>query len=599
MAMLPILLLRRCATALAAGAACLSLTAVAVPTGALAQEPPPPVALLAAPDLSSPRATLLTFRTSVERAYDVLAAAYEQHRSEPGFGTSAAVAEKVSTAELLLRRAMATLDLSQVPAVSRQQIGVETVLLIKEVLDRLPPVEDVPDAAAVQAASPPITEWLVPYSDLHIVRLDEGARAGQFVFSARTVAGAQEFYDAVKAFAERPDARKDSFVFFTLTPGNLLPPKWYLWIEELPDWTRQPLLGQAVWQWVGLVLALTVLFGGYWIVTRRRFRRASKDAPPLRRFARRMLTPLMLILVVAAAIAVIDELNITGWLLVALDVVLYSVAYLAAAWIAYLLSVGSAEWVISSPRIDPAGIDASLLRIAARVVGLAAGIATIFYGATEIGLSIYGVIAGLGVGGLALGLAARPTLENLIGGLTLYADRTVKVGDFCQFGDKMGVVEEIGLRSTRIRAPDRTVITVSNADLSNMQIINYTRRDRSLLRAMIGLRYETTREQMQDVLERIRTLLLDHPAVVRNTVRVRFRELGSYALGVEVYAQVDRAAMNEFLEIQEGILLDIMRIIEECGTAIAFPSQTTYHVHEAAAARVGATAAATAPTRIS
>jgi MscS family membrane protein len=288
----------------------------------------------------------------------------------------------------------------------------------------------------------------------------------------------------------------------------------------------------------------------------------------------------MLILVVAAAIAVIDELNITGWLLVALDVVLYAVAYLAAAWIAYLLSVGTAEWVISSPRIDPAGIDASLFRIAARVVGLAAGIAVIFYGATEIGLSIYGVIAGLGVGGLALGLAARPTLENLIGGLTLYADRTVKVGDFCQFGDKMGVVEEIGLRSTRIRAPDRTVITVANADLSNMQIINYTRRDRSLLRTMIGLRYETTREQMQNVLERIRTLLLDHPAVVRNTVRVRFRELGSYALGVEVYAQVDRAAMNEFLEIQEGILLDIMRIIEECGTAIAFPSQTTYHVHE-------------------
>ncbi|MEX0698006.1 MAG: mechanosensitive ion channel domain-containing protein [Dongiaceae bacterium] len=562
------------------------VAAAAAPALSGAREADPRVALLATPDLSSPRATLQIFRASIERAYDVLAEAYEQHRGEPGLGTSPEVAEKVTTAELLLRRAMATLDLSQTPAVSRQHIGVETMLLIKEVLDRLPatPIDEVPDAADVRAASPPIADWLVPYSDIRIVRLEEGANAGQFVFSAATVARAREFYDAVRAFAERPDARADLFELYTLTPGNLLPPKWYLWIEELPEWTRQPLLGQTVWQWAGLVVALAVLFGGYWFVARRS-RRAPKSPTPVRRFVGRVLRPLGLIAVVIAAIAVIAELNITAWLLVGLEVVLYSIAYLAAAWIAYLVSVGTAEWVISSPRIDPAGIDASLLRIAARVVGLAIGIAIVFYGATEIGLSIYGVIAGLGVGGLALGLAARPTLENLIGGLTLYADRTVKVGDFCQFGDKMGVVEEIGLRSTRIRAPDRTVITVSNADLSNMQIVNFTRRDRSLLRTMIGLRYETTPAQMQEVLERIRTLLLDHPAVVRNTVRVRFRELGSYALGVEVYAQVDRAAMNDFLEIQEGILLDIMRIIEECGTAIAFPSQTTYHVHENAGGR--------------
>lgn len=563
-------------------AACVSLAATGVPVTTGAQEAKLPLALLSAPDLASPRATLETFQTSIERAYDVIAEAYEQHRREPGFWISAEVAEKVSTAELLLRRATATLDLSHVPAVSRHWVGVETVLLIKEVLDRLPttPIDNVPDTAEVRAASPPIADWVVPFSEMRIVRTEEGARAGQFVFSADTVARAREFYDAVKSFAERPDARADSFEFFTLTPGNLLPPKWYLWIEELPEWTRLPVLGQTVWQWTGLFVSLMILFGGFWLVSRLRFRRTRHDGSPLRRFASRVLTPLALVAVALAALAVIDELNITGWLGVSLDVVLSAVGYLAVAWIAYILAVGTAEWVISSPRVDPASIDASLLRIAARVVGLAAGIAVIFYGATEIGISIYGVIAGLGVGGLALGLAARPTLENLIGGLTLYADRTVKVGDFCQFGDKMGVVEEIGLRSTRIRAPDRTIVTVSNADLSNMQIINFTRRDRSLLRTMIGLRYETTRAQMQEVLERIRNLLLDHPAVVRSTVRVRFRELGSYALGVEVYAQVDRAEMSDFLEIQEGILLDMMRIIEECGTAIAFPSQTTYHVRE-------------------
>ena len=113
------------------------------------------------------------------------------------------------------------------------------------------------------------------------------------------------------------------------------------------------------------------------------------------------------------------------------------IAYLAAAWVAYLVCVGIGERMAASSRLGRASIDASLIRVAARVVGIAAVITTAFIGATDIGLPIYGVIAGLGVGGLALGLAARPTLENLIGGFILYADRPVRVGDFCKFGDKL------------------------------------------------------------------------------------------------------------------------------------------------------------------
>ena len=157
---------------------------------------------------------------------------------------------------------------------------------------------------------------------------------------------------------------------------------------------------------------------------------------------------------------------------------------------------GIGERIAASSRLERASIDASLIRVAARVAGIAAAIAIIFIGATEIGLPIYGVIAGLGVGGLALGLAARPTLENLIGGFILYADRPVRVGDFCKFGDEFGTVEEIGLRSTRIRAIDRTLITIPNAEFSNMELINFTRRDQTLLDTTIGLRYETTAAQM-------------------------------------------------------------------------------------------------------
>jgi len=538
------------------------------------------LALLAPPDLSSPRTTLSTLRQSVDSAYALLIEAYDEHRTNPGFGVSPEVAEKVSEARLLLRRAMAALDLSQVSAVNRQKTGLETVLLLKEILDRLPaiPSDAVPgvdEVAAAEAARTPIVDWLVPYSDLHIVRASEGSKAGQYVFSANTVARAPEFYDSIKALPQRPGAAEDFFEFYALTPGELLPPKWYLWIEELPPWTRMSIGGQAVWQWVGLLIALVVLFGGYWAIWRRRRQRVLPSPEP-RRFLTRMGAPIFLILVCIVALAIVDELNITGIPYKVVGAALIAVGYLAGASLIYLLCAGAAEWIISSPRINPASLDASLIRLVARTIGIAAVITVIFLGATDVGLPVYGVIAGLGVGGLALGLAARPTLENLIGGLILYADRPVRVGDFCRFGDKRGTVEEIGLRSTRIRALDRTVITVPNAEFSNMELINYTRRDRTHLRTTISLRYETTREQLRQILDRLRALLVENPDVIAETVRVRFVELGAYALGVEVYAYIDRPTNSGFLEVQEGILLAIMQIVEECGTAIAFPSQTVY-----------------------
>jgi MscS family membrane protein len=205
------------------------------------------------------------------------------------------------------------------------------------------------------------------------------------------------------------------------------------------------------------------------------------------------------------------------------------------------------------------------------VIGLAAAIAIIFYGATEIGLPLYGIIAGLGVGGLALGLAARPTLENLIGGIILYADRPVRVGDFAEFGNKMGVVEEIGLRSTRVRSLDRTIITVPNAEFSNMQIINHSRRDSTMLRTTIALKAETTTEQMHEVLDRLRKSLSDHADVDPASVRVRFKELTARSLNVELRAYIKRPSYGELLAVQEELLFRIKQIIEESGTGIAAP----------------------------
>ena len=195
---------------------------------------------------------------------------------------------------------------------------------------------------------------------------------------------------------------------------------------------------------------------------------------------------------------------------------------------------------------------------------------------SNFGFNVAALLASLGVGGIAVALAAQKTIENLFGGITLYADRPVRVGDFCRFGDKMGTVEEIGIRSTRVRTLDHTVITIPNATFSNIEIDNITARERIRLRAIITVRYETSPDQLRYILVEIRKLLYSHERVIPDTPRVRFINFGAYSLDIEVLAYVNTTDWSEFLGIREDIFLRIMDIIEASGTGFAFPSQTLY-----------------------
>jgi MscS family membrane protein len=195
---------------------------------------------------------------------------------------------------------------------------------------------------------------------------------------------------------------------------------------------------------------------------------------------------------------------------------------------------------------------------------------------SNFGFNVAALLAGLGVGGIAVALAAQKTIENLFGGLILYADRPVRVGDFCLFGDKMGTVEEIGIRSTRIRTLEHSVITVPNATFSNMEIDNLTLRERIRLRAILTVRYETTPDQLRYILVEIRKLLYSHERIIPDTPRVRFINFGAFSLDIEAVAYANTADWSEFLGIREDIFLQIIDIIEASGSGFAFPSQTLY-----------------------
>jgi small-conductance mechanosensitive channel len=190
--------------------------------------------------------------------------------------------------------------------------------------------------------------------------------------------------------------------------------------------------------------------------------------------------------------------------------------------------------------------------------------------------------AGLGAAGLAVALATQSTLENLVAGLTIYGDRPIRIGDFCCIGGIVGNVENIGLRSTRIRTLERTLVTIPNAEVAKHNLENFSLRDRMLLQTTLSLRYETTPDQLRYVLGRFRELFYGHPKVINKDMRVRFIGFGASSLDIEIFLYIRTNNKPVFLEICEDLNLRIIDILSEAGAAFAFPSQTAYLTRDTA-----------------
>jgi len=185
------------------------------------------------------------------------------------------------------------------------------------------------------------------------------------------------------------------------------------------------------------------------------------------------------------------------------------------------------------------------------------------------------ILAGLGIGGIAIALAAQKTIENLFGGVAVVSDRPVAVGDFCKFGDRVGTVEDIGLRSTRVRTLDRTLVSIPNAEFSSMVLENFSQRDKVWFHPTMNLRRDTTPKQVRNILEAIRRILTEDPKVETGALPVRFIGAGSYSLDIEIFAYIRTKDYDEYLKIQQDLLLRIMDAISAAGTALALPTQAS------------------------
>ncbi|MFY9676868.1 MAG: mechanosensitive ion channel domain-containing protein [Terriglobales bacterium] len=375
------------------------------------------------------------------------------------------------------------------------------------------------------------------------------------------------------------------WLFSSITLSRV--PELYETIEEHQVETKLPQSlvkttfgGMPLWQWLALLIAVPVAILIGWAIVLflaipRRLYLKLKKRPDLHSY-RRVSTPLLLVFAAIAHRIIAGRLGLPllshyyynrtvgvlisigfFWLLLRVNALIMQRLRSHAIAIGRL---GTGTLMLLGERL----LSAFLV-----ILGLLAILAIL-------GFNLTTVLAGLGIGGIAIAFAAQKTLENLFGGISVLADEVIRVGDYCRFGDKTGTVEDISLRSTRVRTDARTQLSIPNGTLATMSIENFSRRDKILFNPPLEIRYDTTGDQLRYLLAEIRRLLYQHPKVEAETASIRFANVDPSALRLEIFAYVRTQDSNEFAAVREDLLLRISEIVGRSGTSFAYPSQTLY-----------------------
>ena len=461
----------------------------------------------------------------------------------------------------------AAADYLQMSASRRQQQGADVATKLKDLMDRAfvgrlgristnpegNPDNGIADQQAIGVFSTPneSSDNDVP---VMLVRVTDPNGGKIWLFSSVTLSRVPELYDTIEA--HRVESK---------LPQSLV---------------KNTFLGLPLWQWLALLIAIPVAIIVGWAVVLflaipRRIYLKFKKRPDLHSY-RRVSMPLLLVFSAIAHNIIAGRLGLP-----------LLPRFYYHRTIGVLASIGFFWFLL---RIT--GVTMQRLRTHAIAVGrlgtgtlmllfqrlLSAFLVTLAVLAvlSIMGFNLTTVLAGLGIGGIAIAFAAQKTLENLFGGISVLADEVIRVGDYCRFGDKTGTVEDISLRSTRVRTDARTQLSIPNGTLATMSIDNYSRRDKILFNPALAIRCDTTGDQLRYILAEIRRLLYQHPKVEPETANIRFANVDPGALRLEIFAYVRTQDSNEFAAVREDLLLRIGEIVSRSGSSFAFPSQTLY-----------------------
>ncbi len=520
-------------------------------------------------DTSSPRATLNSFRTNVDAVWEILGGEY---RESPSYNL-------LSQGMVLAVRALKTLDLSQTSPTTRIEVGYDGATYLYEVLVRipLPADEDIPDASAFTTVDGPAS-WTIPHTEITIARITDGPRKGEFLFTPETINRAEAFYRKVQHLPYRvPVPLEHAAELREYMPGWMIP---IAAVERLPDWMLKVIFGQAVWKWCAFALLLLAVIGLLFAV--RGFLGRFHSEKPVYYYLRQLTLPVVIIILMnPTAYLLTEQINFIGTVAKSVNLVTGIIAYLMATWAAWVGSLLLAELAILSPKVSEDSLDAQLLRLSARIIGIVLGLVLVFYGANQIGIPLVGVLAGVGVGGLAIALAAQDSLKNLLGSLMIFMDQPYKPGERIIVQGHDGFVEQIGLRSTKIRMLEGALTSIPNERMASLDIENIGRRKFIRRQTSLRLAYDTPPDKIETALAIIEDVLKDHEGMQPEfPPRVFFDEFNTDSLNLFVSYWYHPPRRWKALAYDQQVNMQIMRRFEAEGIRLAPPSTTTRWIQE-------------------
>jgi MscS family membrane protein len=433
------------------------------------------------------------------------------------------------------------------------------VVLDRKLPPRLNEISDQPDGSLAYPADP--SQDLVGTIstgggnvDILVERIDRGQAAGIWLFSSKTLSLIPDIYDEIGTSTVAPEAHLPEFAI------------------------NKRFLSIPLFEWIAVLIGLPAFFAVMALLNRLlgalvnwARRRIFKLHNPLT--IALLPGPVRLLILALLIHSVLSKVTLP---LLARQIWSAAVSIFAIAGVVWLCIIfnGVLEHRILNQlgRTRLTGA-VSMLRFLRRL----GDFLVLFAGALVV-LRYFGVnpgtaLAGLGIGGIAVALAAQKTLENIIGGVSLIADQTVRVGDFMKVGETSGLVEAIGLRSTRIRTLDRTLVSVPNGQVASTSLECYSARDQFWFHHIVGVGYAATPAQLRSMLASMRDALDKHSLVLAGSTRVNFLKFGPSSLDIELFAYFQARDWNHYCALQEEMLLHIMDIVEASGASIALPAQ--------------------------
>lgn len=529
--------------ALGLGAADQAVAPAEVQPSAQAAPAPPAESPLAPVKTDHPRDTMRTFL----RAMD-------SHARARGDGDP--------MADTWLADAVRCMDVSGLPAVGRDRAAAVAAVELKEVIDRVIDIDlaRVPDDRSVG-------RWRLRNTEISILRQESGDRRDEYLFAADTVARAGIFFSKVKSLP--------------LLPGKLgggWAPPWqeaYIPASLKPEW-----FGVAYWQWIligllifiGLVLRQLARVAAF-VVKRLTARTAATWDDDL----------------VDALTGPMTHLATTGVWFASLHLIgISGAAYTVIAFLikgAFFVNLGYLGWKLAGfvghqieahMRQHQQDVNQSLFKLLRQTMQLLALLFCLLLGAQNMGMDVASLIAGLGIGGLAFALAAKDTLANLFGSVMIMIDRPFRVGDYIIVKGVEGSVEEVGFRSTRIRSPNNSLVSIPNSELVVSNIDNMGMRTHRRVREVFGLVYATPPERVEAFCAGVRGILAARPAVKQDAVMVAFSTMAASSLDILVNYHLAVPTWDAEMAERQAILLEVMRLAEALGVGFAFPTQTLH-----------------------